>query len=344
LHQFLNTAPQTSQNKPNIVIVKQVPEELKVSEVPKVTEIPKVTGIPNFSQFPQLPSAFKLLERVGSLLSEGEAGFKSWWEKQLERRARVAQTCAREDLSEESERIHFLYDRKHKLLFCRNAKVGTTTWLEHFLALADLPEKKEKQIRPFLHERVPPLFELKPEDPPIELLAQMTISFSMVRHPFERLVSAYENKVIKAPGLYATIRKELKEQFGDLSFTSFVKMIIDQGEKVCSAPGKSACTFNGHWRPFVSRCAYCTTNYTLIATFETFKEDLWYIGRLANVTFVEKVQNNPSGMNTEQLTRKYFAQLDQSLVEGLYQQYRLDFEMFGYHHHMFFNLEKNEQN
>jgi len=141
--------------------------------------------------------------------------------------------------------------------------------------------------------------------------------------------------------LYATIRKELKEQFGELSFTSFVKMIIEQGKKVCSAPGKSACTINGHWRPFVSRCAYCTTNYTLIAKFETFKEDLWYIGRLANVTFVEKVQNNPSGMNTEQLTRKYFAQLDQSLVEALYQQYRLDFEMFGYHHHTFFNLGEN---
>ena len=89
LHRFLYTAPQTSQNKPNIVLVKQVPE------VPKVTEIPKVTGTPNFFQAPQLPPAFKLLERVGSLLSEGEAGFKSWWEKQLERRARVTQTCAR---------------------------------------------------------------------------------------------------------------------------------------------------------------------------------------------------------------------------------------------------------
>jgi len=58
---------------------------------------------------------------------------------------------------------------------------------------------------------------------------------------------------------------------------------------------------------------------------------------------VEKVQNNPSGMNTEQLTRKYFAQLDQSLVEGLYQQYRLDFEMFGYDHHTLFNLGENEK-
>ena len=29
----------------------------------------------------------------------------------------------RDYLSEKSESIHFLYDRKHKLLFCRNAKV-----------------------------------------------------------------------------------------------------------------------------------------------------------------------------------------------------------------------------
>ena len=37
------------------------------------------------------------------------------------------------------------------------------------------------------------------------------------------------------------------------------------------------------------------------------------------------------------------SQLDQSLVEGLFQQYRLDFEMFGYHHHTFFNLGENKK-
>jgi len=292
---------------------------------------------------PELPAVLKIEERVDFLLSEEEAGFKSWWDQQLERRARVAETCDREYLSEEAPSIHFLYDRKHSLLFCRNAKVGTTTWLEHFLALAELPEKKEKTIRQHLHQRVPSLFEVKPEDPPVSWLVGATISYSMVRHPFVRLVSAYENKVVKAAGLYETLRKELREQFGDLSFTSFAKMIIENGEKVCSSPGKSTCTFNTHWKPFVSRCAYCTTNYTLIAKFETFQEDLWYIGKLANVRFVEKVQNNPSGMNTEQLTRKYFAQLDRYLVEGLYRQYRLDFEMFGYHHHSYLNLEENEQ-
>ena len=105
-HRFLNTAPQTSQNKPNIVPVKQMPEVLKVPEVPKVTEIPN---------FLQVPTAFKLLERVGSLLSEEEAGFKSWWEEQLERRARVAKTCARLFFSQTSRTeqtfASFLYRR-----------------------------------------------------------------------------------------------------------------------------------------------------------------------------------------------------------------------------------------
>ena len=37
---------------------------------------------------------------------------------------------------------------------CLCFQVGTTTWLEHFLALAELPEKKEKTIQRYLHNRV----------------------------------------------------------------------------------------------------------------------------------------------------------------------------------------------
>ena len=44
---------------------------------------------------PELPAVSKIEERVAFLLGEEEAGFKSWWEQQLERRARVAETCDR---------------------------------------------------------------------------------------------------------------------------------------------------------------------------------------------------------------------------------------------------------
>ena len=34
-----------------------------------------------------------------------------------------------------------------------------------------------------------------PSDPDVETLVSTSVSFSMVRHPFERLVSAYQDKV-----------------------------------------------------------------------------------------------------------------------------------------------------
>ena len=74
-HRFQNT-PKTSQKKPEVFIVRQMPE------VPKVPEMPEV---------PELPAAFRTAERVALLLGEGEPGFKQWWEEQVERRGRVAQ-------------------------------------------------------------------------------------------------------------------------------------------------------------------------------------------------------------------------------------------------------------
>ena len=46
-------------------------------------------------KLPELPAVSKIEEGVAFLLSKEEAGFKPWWEQQLERRARVAETCDR---------------------------------------------------------------------------------------------------------------------------------------------------------------------------------------------------------------------------------------------------------
>ena len=69
-YRFRN-AHKTTEKKPEVFIVRQVPK------------------------VPEHPSVFKTEERVGLLLSEEEPGFKVWWEEQLERRERVAQTCDR---------------------------------------------------------------------------------------------------------------------------------------------------------------------------------------------------------------------------------------------------------
>ena len=109
------------------------------------------------------------------------------------------------------------------------------------------------------------------------------MSFSVVRHPFERLVSAYQNKFADHDnGRYA---KYLKSQYGGNSFTLFVKMILDQSEKRCRQ--MNWCQMDNHWKPFISRCAYCDVSYSVIAKAETIREDQMYIGHMANVTFYE---------------------------------------------------------
>ena len=85
-------------------------------------------------------------EEVDEVEEEEEAGrYEAWWQEQLERRVRVAQTCvrssflpkfnllifstvlSREGIVERADRNTFLYDPDHRLLFCRNAKVYSNT-------------------------------------------------------------------------------------------------------------------------------------------------------------------------------------------------------------------------
>ena len=112
-------------------------------------------------------------------------------------------------------------------------------------------------------------------------LFETSLSFSVVRHPFERLVSAYQNKV--ADQHNSTRGNYLKSHYGAVSFAIFAKMILDQSEKNC--PQMNNCKLDEHWKPFISRRAYCDVSYSIIARVETMDEDQKYIGHMANVTF-----------------------------------------------------------
>ena len=70
-------------------------------------------------------------------------------------------------------------------------KVGSTTWHNHFLSLTNASARKELEK----FGRAKQAIMMAPADPDIVNLARSSLSFSMVRHPFERIVSAYQDKV-----------------------------------------------------------------------------------------------------------------------------------------------------
>ena len=94
-----------------------------------------------------------------------------------------------------------------------------------------------------------------------------------------------------------------------------------------------------HWRPYISRCNYCNVNYTVIAKFETFGEDLAHISSLAGVQFSSK--HDHQGGDTGLLTTTLFSQLPRNLGEKLYIVYKKDFIMFDYDPRKYLDLTQS---
>ena len=72
----------------------------------------------------------------------------------------------------------------------------------------------------------------------------------MVRHPFERIVSAFQDKFIdNNSGVFRPMKKKMMSSYGDASFVSFVKMVIASSQLSCNEVNR--CAINRHWKPFI---------------------------------------------------------------------------------------------
>jgi len=126
--------------------------------------------------------------------------------------------------------------------------------------------------------------------------------------------------VEKGPQVFKWVRDLLQEKYKDTSFSSFIKMVIERLKNLC--PAHKNCTFftnhlDDHWRPYSSRCGYCSTHYTVIAKLETFDKGLKYIGRLANISFKGELGINKASEKTSQVLSSYFGQINKDLLMEL---------------------------
>jgi len=232
------------------------------------------------------------------------------------------------------------YDDTGKIIYCSVAKVASTNWkrIIHTLRgrFKDPLERNGKKI----HILLPSFSKLSHDE--ILKRQQSYVSFMFTRHPLERVVSAYRNKLV-APGndtliqrKYGSIilrryRKGLTaEQYAAgriVTFQEFIRFIVQEYKE------ERASRLNPHWKPATLLCNPCVMNYTFLGKMDTMLEDSAYLMQHIN---------RESGMNLRLPTKRrydaksgslvhhFYANISREMLKDLYSVYKKDFEAFGY--------------
>lgn len=241
----------------------------------------------------------------------------------------------------------FFISPGHGLAWCNIFKAASSTWMYYFNILGGYDVRYLQRTRASPIELARKRFP-RPSTTELNDYLSNTISFLIVREPFERLVSAYRNKLEGCRNKYYKLlgeqiikkfRKKMKDGDGKVvtkypkgpTFREFLQFLV--------AHYKSGGRFDEHWSPVYSFCTPCSINFTLIAKVETFQRDSEYIIRQAGLEtlLLNKLPRgkaraiaNRATSNTKNLVPRYFAQIDEQLLTEVLEIYQLDFELFGY--------------
>ncbi|XP_045119496.1 carbohydrate sulfotransferase 11-like [Portunus trituberculatus] len=262
-----------------------------------------------------------------------------------ERRRRVEESCVEVLEPEEREEVNsgeFLISDKYKLIWCNIFKAASSTWLYNYLIMGGkVPEElKRLRISPVEAAR-----ELYPRPGRAKLMGHLAggnkeryLSFIIVREPFQRLLSAYRDKIETIVPYYKQLRCQITKKYPidteklkagwweecKPNFSQFVSFLIDE-EREGRAP-------NEHWAPYYKFCSPCVASFDVVLRFESLHNDEMYL--LEKVPGLSKVVSpkviHSSHFNYSALTSSYFKQLTTRQLLGLLKIYLPDFRLFGY--------------
>ncbi|XP_058977224.1 carbohydrate sulfotransferase 13-like [Musca domestica] len=246
------------------------------------------------------------------------------------------------DLTEE-QMEHMIVDKDLKFLYCYVPKVACTNWKRVLMLLKGIWQNGTDPLRipgSLAHsDGIFTKFNSLDEEERQKVMSEYT-RFIFVRHPFERILSAYRNKLEgNAPstkyfqhrigrqivrGIRVDPSNHSLEYGDDVSFGEFVQYLLTPSLSL-----NNQSTYNEHWEPISRLCNPCVMKYNVIGKYETLLDDsalALYLTGAENVTF-------PSGhkpSNTRSYLRKYFDPLPISAIRHLYEIYADDFKLFDY--------------
>ena len=267
---------------------------------------------------------------------------------QIERQLQLREFCKKRKVlpktvasSKKLRDFHFLYSDRASTIYCYVPKVACTNWKRVFQVFdgraKDPLATGHKEKVHFLKYNTFDKLSLQ------EIAWRQVVyySFLFVRHPFERVLSAFRNKLqdpytthyqrkygarvlrMFRPNLTETEYKAGK----NVTFPEFVKYIIKTHKKY----GYSG--LNEHWNSMQDLCHPCSMKYDFIGKMDSLIQDsqtvLQEIGWDKRVKFPVKAKDKYK-RDLSTLVKQYYAQVPRYLIKDLYAIYKDDFEAFGF--------------
>ncbi|KAG7156969.1 Carbohydrate sulfotransferase 14-like 3 [Homarus americanus] len=229
---------------------------------------------------------------------------------------------------------------------------ASTSWVKNLLLLAG-KKKVDSGVHPLSRK-----IYAQPTDPAErERHLKNSMKMMIVRHPLERILSAYRDKMLRVrnpKGKFETMQKKIARGYVDLStntsatnltqptFTQFLLKVKDDIKKAWKSGDNK---INMHWRPFWLTCAPCHLTYDVIAHVETLNMDQEFIIReLGLQDHLLNLYTHASNFDvynkTSEATRHYYSQVPLSLLKDIVNYYRYDFNLYGYSPDPYFELAR----
>ncbi|CAK9832372.1 Carbohydrate sulfotransferase 13 [Anthophora retusa] len=264
----------------------------------------------------------------------------------------ISNTCKKYNLKTFLIKRHFLYNPQRKSMYCWIRKVASTSFTKLF---ADM--KNRSLTRNYYRE----IDSLTPRTlKELKLLSNDTKTFKLlvVRHPFQRLVSSYRDRIednskhtaqawVYAEKIFRFTRPKL---FHSNTLTgNFRQKVFTRDRRLKVVPTfkeyiewllQNSEEDDVHWARYYSHCAVCDIRYNYVLKLDDYTYgQINYVfskfGLDKSKVYFPELEKTRGGHTNFDTTCKYFGNLTEDVVLKLYERYKIDFEMYNYDMHQY---------
>lgn len=239
----------------------------------------------------------------------------------------------------------FIYDDKHKVIFCASTKTLTTSFYRMFYEAVTGKRLDYVHCRKCWYDQELGWLDRLPIKE-IEKRLEDYYKVMLVRHPLDRLRVSWKRGLVahdesgpvmkevgrKIVRRYRDIRPDtLEEEVNEgIEFEEFLRYVADVEEDQDS-------THHRAWVPMHQMCHPCAIHYDFVAKMETIHEDAKHILTKVNMTSDDSHLNElihsrsqTVHMNLRKRLNEFDA-VDPELLDRIMEIYKWDFELMDYH-------------